>query len=77
MVWSCSLESCFLRYEAKVWLGKQRWSQDQIFFITRLVVVHYARQTWFNIYGSYGAFTLDVKSMLNENLGGILGGTNC
>jgi hypothetical protein len=22
-----------------------------------------------------GAFTLDVKSMLNENLGGILGGT--
>jgi hypothetical protein len=26
---------------------------------------------------SYGAFTLDVKSMLNENLGGILGGTQC
>jgi hypothetical protein len=25
----------------------------------------------------YGAFTLDVKSMLNENLGGILGGTQC
>jgi hypothetical protein len=25
--------------------------------------------------GSYGAFTLDVKSVLNENLGGILGGT--
>ncbi len=25
----------------------------------------------------YGAFTLDVKSMLNENLGGILGGTKC
>jgi len=24
-----------------------------------------------------GAFTLDVKSMLNENLGGILGGTPC
>jgi hypothetical protein len=23
----------------------------------------------------YGAFTLNVKSMLNENLGGILGGT--
>jgi hypothetical protein len=23
------------------------------------------------------AFTLDVKSMLNENLGGILGGTQC
>jgi hypothetical protein len=26
---------------------------------------------------SYGAFTLDAKSMLNENLGGILGGTQC
>jgi hypothetical protein len=25
----------------------------------------------------YGAFTLDVKSMFNENLGGILGGTQC
>jgi hypothetical protein len=29
-------------------------------------------------YGHYnGAFTLDVKSMLIENLGGILGGTQC
>jgi len=27
-------------------------------------------------YGTYnGAFTLDVKSVLNKNLGGILGGT--
>jgi len=25
----------------------------------------------------YDAFTFDVKSMLNENLGGILGGTQC
>jgi hypothetical protein len=24
-----------------------------------------------------GAFTLDVKSVLNENLGGSLGGTQC
>ncbi len=24
-----------------------------------------------------GAFTLDIKSLLNENLGGILGGTQC
>jgi hypothetical protein len=24
-----------------------------------------------------GAFTLDIKSVLNENLGGILGGTQC
>jgi len=24
-----------------------------------------------------GAFTLDVKSVLNENLGGIIGGTHC
>jgi hypothetical protein len=28
-------------------------------------------------FDSYGAFTLDVKSMLNENLDGILGGTQC
>jgi hypothetical protein len=26
---------------------------------------------------TYGAFTLDVKSMLNKNLGGILGDTHC
>jgi hypothetical protein len=29
------------------------------------------------IYYVYGAFTLDVKSVLNENLGGILGGMQC
>jgi hypothetical protein len=28
-------------------------------------------------YSNYSAFTLDAKSMLNENLGGILGGTHC
>jgi len=27
------------------------------------------------IFTTYGAFTLDVKVVLNENLGGILGGT--
>jgi hypothetical protein len=27
--------------------------------------------------GVNGAFTLDVKSMLNENPSGILGGTQC
>jgi hypothetical protein len=26
---------------------------------------------------AYGAFTLDVKSVLNENPGGISGGTQC
>jgi hypothetical protein len=26
---------------------------------------------------TYGTFTLDVKLVLNENLGGILGGTQC
>jgi hypothetical protein len=34
-------------------------------------------QLGFCKYTSYGAFTLDVKSVLNENLGGILGGTQC
>ncbi len=33
---------------------------------------HWLRKTLSN-----GAFTLDVKSVLNENLGGILGGTQC
>jgi hypothetical protein len=28
-------------------------------------------------YYYHGAFTHNVKSMLNENLGGILGGTRC
>jgi hypothetical protein len=31
----------------------------------------------FLFYGSFGAITLDVELMLNENLGGILGGTQC
>jgi hypothetical protein len=30
-----------------------------------------------DIYGYNVAFTLDVKSVLNENLGDILGGTQC
>jgi hypothetical protein len=29
------------------------------------------------ITNTYGAFTLDVKSVLNENLGGVLGGMQC
>jgi hypothetical protein len=33
-------------------------------------------ETW-DAYHIYGAFTLDVKSILNENLGGILGGMQC
>jgi hypothetical protein len=28
-------------------------------------------------FDTYGAFTLDVKSVLNENLGGNLSGTRC
>jgi hypothetical protein len=28
-------------------------------------------------YITYGAFTLDVKSVFSKNLGGILGGTQC
>jgi hypothetical protein len=32
---------------------------------------------WITTTYIYGAFTLDVKSMLNGNLGGILGGTQC
>jgi hypothetical protein len=34
-------------------------------------------QKYFYSYLQNGAFTLDVKSMLNLNLDGILGGTQC
>ncbi len=35
-----------------------------------------SRKTYMSMVSCYGAFTLDVKSVLkNENLGGILGGT--
>jgi hypothetical protein len=33
--------------------------------------------TYLLTFDTYGASTLDVKSVLNENLGGILGGTQC
>jgi hypothetical protein len=33
--------------------------------------------TFFSKNQSNGAFTIDVKLVLNENLGGILGGTQC
>ncbi len=33
------------------------------------------KQEW--THTSYGSFTHDVKSMLSENLGGILGGNQC
>jgi hypothetical protein len=42
-----------------------------------LQVYHSANIRCWLIELTYGAFTLDVKSMLNENLGGILGGTQC
>jgi hypothetical protein len=35
----------------------------------------YTNQPWGVV--NYGAFTLDVKSVLNENIGAILGGTQC
>jgi hypothetical protein len=31
----------------------------------------------FPLFIIYGAFTLNVKSVLNDNLGSILGGTQC
>jgi hypothetical protein len=37
-----------------------------------LVPIHSGHEIWLN-----GAFTHDVKSVLNENLGGILGGMQC
>jgi len=42
-----------------------------------LFLVMHPPQALPTIYHSHGAFTLDVKSVLNDNLGGILGGTQC
>ncbi len=39
----------------------------------KFVMVHSLSQK----YSPNGAFTLEVKALLNENLGGILGGTQC
>jgi hypothetical protein len=39
------------------------------------LIFKYTNQSWGVV--NYGAFTLDVKSVLNENIGGILGGTQC
>jgi hypothetical protein len=43
-------------------------------FIGANVKIHYYTHVKNN---SYGTFTLVVKSMLNVNLGGIIGGTQC
>jgi len=44
------------------------------------VLMHYSFTYVLTIYmhlvSTYGSFTLDIKSMLNENLGDILGGSN-
>jgi hypothetical protein len=44
-----------------------------MFLVMIIAIISSEDNTW--IY--YGAFTLDVKSVLNENLGGILGGMQC
>ncbi len=36
----------------------------------------YVLTIYMHLVSTYGSFTLDVKSMLNENLGDILGGTH-
>jgi hypothetical protein len=54
--------------------GKQTPDQKNIIFYL-LIMLFFFDPT--NISPNYGAFTLNVKSVLNENLGGILGGTQC
>jgi len=36
----------------------------------------YVLTIYMHLASTYGSFTLDVKSVLNESLGGILGGTH-
>jgi hypothetical protein len=47
-----------------------KWNNQTIVRTSRLQFLGYNEDY-------YGAFTLDVKSMLIENLGGILGVTQC
>jgi hypothetical protein len=66
------------------------WGQSQVVGLipanpmtkgfTKLKDLLESGKKWNSIYKTYsynGAFTLDVKSVLNENLGRILGGTQC
>ncbi len=61
------------------------WPLDLRYCVTKRVnnanaLMHYSFTYVLTIYMhlvfTYGSFTLDVTSMLNENLGGILGGTH-
>jgi hypothetical protein len=54
---------CFLRY--------LEWTKLTI----QCVITIYFETGFLHI--TYGTFTLDVKLVLNENLGDILGGTQC
>jgi hypothetical protein len=47
----------------------------EVFFFFKILVYELNLWSIHTAFTTYGAFTLDVKSVLNENLGGILGGT--
>jgi hypothetical protein len=50
--------------------GKERDKEGDLFLFLKFSFC-------FKMSYHYGAFTLDVKSVVNENVGGILGGTHC
>ncbi len=54
------------------WVSKLIQSKSEGEDITFVMVHSLSQKYWPN-----GAFTLEVKSVINENLGGILGGTQC
>jgi hypothetical protein len=52
-------------------------SNSQYNSLPNLSLVSISHQPCLHLNMHYGAFTLDIKSVLNENLCGILGGTQC
>jgi hypothetical protein len=62
-------------FQAEIVYGEKQSELRQIANLLKVQIFHLLVDLiW---HEPYGAFTLDVKSVSNENLGGILGGTHC
>jgi hypothetical protein len=62
-------------FQAEIVYGEKQSELRQIANLLKVQIFHLLVDLiW---HEPYGAFTLDVKSVSNENLGGILGGNHC
>ncbi len=61
--------------EGNLVLNKGPWPLELTLSVMAAMVMERDLKVQIRITQSYGAFTLDGKSMFNENLGGILCGT--